>query len=504
MQNVLKCDRSLARVPFLPPNCPWRSQYESIVIPKVQYEFLMQRVLSPTTARYKILLSYLLWGGDRFQNKSLLLPCHLIANFFGYQDSSNINTGRLLQGFRDDVLANIADAVLDIGAHDWVEHKCRVINKVHLGVLQADFDAIGRENGPLKRAKDTPSGSMVYLQDGRTVSERKVQQGRRNSRVIREKAALCAHPVSRKLIETMDRVPDTLFGKRVNVRFDLAAIEISKIKDSHQRRSQEAILRRIDLDPKPLYFPSEHARTVRVFANGHIPNLKRNIRRILTDGWLEADLRCAQLAIASTLFDMGKTRSFLEKGGNIWNELLTPGHELSRAQRQEVKGVIKTAMYSMLYLRKEKKVAKTLQEELRGMGCKIPASEFLAHWIFRELEETSQIQATRLRKGQGLTDAFGQVHYAVNGRKPSSVMAQVNQSYELHLLEPVLDYVNAKNADGNFLVDPSEMKIVVWSHDGFNIAVRSRSRIPEYQQKLSEMVRARAIRLGIPVKLEWQ
>jgi len=313
-------------------------------------------VLTPRTAHHKILLSYLLWGSERFHDKSLLLPCHLIANFFGYSESSNINTWSFLQDFRNDVLARIPEAVLEITDHDWLEHKCRAVGKFHLGVLEAEFDALGRENGRLVRAQQMPSGSMVYLHDGSIVSERKVQAVRQSSRVFHEQAALCAHPVSRKFIETMNRVPDTLFGQRVDAVFDMAAMEVGKIKDPHQRRSQEAILRRIDLDPKPRYFPSPQGRTARVFANGHIPNLKRNIREIFTAGWPEADLRCAQLAIASTLFGMEKTRSFLAGGGNVWDELLTPVNGLLRSHRQEIKGAIKTAIYSMLYLRRESKV----------------------------------------------------------------------------------------------------------------------------------------------------
>ena len=158
----------------------------------------------------------------------------------------------------------------------------------------------------------------------------------------------------------------------------------------------------------------------------------------------------------------------------------------------------------MLYLRKEKKAAKILEEELLAMGCETPASRFLAHWIFRELVESSGIQAKRLRDGHGMVDAFGQTHYACGGRIPSSVMAQVNQSYELYLLEPVIDYVNAKDANGKLLLDPDEMRIVLWSHDGFNIAVRRKCRITAYQEKLSKLVLERATAAGIPVRLKWR
>lgn len=503
MHDVLKGDRFLSRVLLLPPSCPWRNQFESIVMPKVQYEFLMQRVLTAKTARYKILLSYLLWGGEQFHDKSLLLPCHLIANFFGYPESSNINTGNLLQEFRRDVLAQIPGAVLEIGEHDWLEHQCRRVVFFHLGVRQAEFDALGRVNGRFVSARHMPAGSMVYLHDGSAATRRSAQKLRQDRDDCYKRSVTKAHPASQKVIETMVRVPESVFARQVNQCLGLAAAKIESIKDPDLRRSQEAILRRIDIDPVPRYSCSLRERTHRVFANGHIPNLKRDIRTIFTSNWPEADLSCAQLAIASAIWEMENVRVFLDNGGSVWDELLAPVQGLSGVHRQQVKSAIKTAMYSMLYLRKENKVRSELQKGLDGLNCKTPASEFLAHWVFRELAEASQIQASRLRDGQGLSDAFGQVHFAAGGRKPSSVMAQVNQSYELYLLEPVLDYVNAKDANGNFLVNPKEMRVVLWSHDGFNIAVRKTDQITRYQQKLSKLVKERAQQKGIPAKLEW-
>jgi hypothetical protein len=499
-----KSGPTLPLVPSLPPDCPWRNQYETIVIPKVQHEFLMQRVLNARTARFKILLSYLLWGGERFQNKDLLLPCDLIANFFGHAKSYNLNTSKLLQEFFDDVLAQIPGAVLDIGAHDWLGHRCRRVKAFSLGALQSEFEALGRKNGRFLRAKDMPAGSMVYLHNGRVFSRCRAQKTLKHRDASISAQSIPAHPVSQKVLDTMQRVPELVFARHVGRCFARAAAEVENIKDSAVRRSQEAILRRIDIDPKPRYSHSLKDRTHRVFDNGHIPNLKRDIRKVFTAEWPEADLSCAQLAIASAIWGMNKTLAFLASGMDVWKELLTPAHGLSGAHKQQIKRAIKTAMYSMLYLRKEKKAAKALEEELLAIGCGISASRFLSHWIFQELAEASQTQAKRLRDGYGLADAFGQVHYACGGRAPSSVMAQVNQSYELYLLEPVIDFVNAKDADGRFLVNPDEMRIVLWSHDGFNIAVRRKCRIQAYQRKLSKLVRDRATQAGIPVRLEWR
>ena len=260
MHDLHRAKSSLARVALLPPNCPWRDQYESIVIPKAQYEFLMQRVLTPRMAHYKILLSYLLWGGERFHNKSLLLPCHLIANFFGYPESSNTNTGNLLRDFQRDVLSQIPGAVREVGAHDWLEHQCRRVEAFHLGELQTEFDALGRQNGQIKRARDKAAGPLVYLCDGRTFTRRSAQKLRRDLSNYDEEGLTKAHPVSEKVIETMARVPASVFARQVTKCFALAATQVESIKDPNVRRSQEAILRRIDIDPMPRYSHSLQGR----------------------------------------------------------------------------------------------------------------------------------------------------------------------------------------------------------------------------------------------------
>jgi hypothetical protein len=65
--------------------------------------------------------------------------------------------------------------------------------------------------------------------------------------------------------------------------------------------------------------------------------LKRDIRKVFTAEWPEADLSCAQLAIASAIWGMEKTRSFLASGMSVWKELLTPAHGLSGALKQQIK-----------------------------------------------------------------------------------------------------------------------------------------------------------------------
>lgn len=46
-----------------------------------------------------MLPGYLMWGGERFCDESLVSPCHLTVNLSGHAESSNLDTARLLQEF---------------------------------------------------------------------------------------------------------------------------------------------------------------------------------------------------------------------------------------------------------------------------------------------------------------------------------------------------------------------------------------------------------------------
>ncbi len=52
----------------------------------------------------------------------------------------------MLQDFRRDVLMQIPETVLQIGAYDWLGHPYRSVEAFNLGALQADFDVLKRKN----------------------------------------------------------------------------------------------------------------------------------------------------------------------------------------------------------------------------------------------------------------------------------------------------------------------------------------------------------------------
>jgi hypothetical protein len=83
------------------------------------------------------------------------------------------------------------------------------------------------------------------------------------------------------------------------------------------------ILRRILLQPQPIYSASRNGNTARLFTAGHIPDLKGEVRKVLTKGWHEADLRSSQLCICAWLWRIGPLMRFLCDNKNIWDYLFS-------------------------------------------------------------------------------------------------------------------------------------------------------------------------------------
>jgi hypothetical protein len=473
------------------------------MVPRKQYEFLMHTILGERNLRYKALASYLLWGTPGFLDEAQLLPCHFLANLFGWKNASNVNTTTLLDHFRRDVLAGIPGARLELDQHDWLERRCRSVREFHLGILEEELGSIRSTKRMASQESDGDANPLVFLHDGSPVSRRRITALKQKSQAAGERAAASAHPASRMVIETMASVPEAVFARRVTACFSEALEAVARIENPSARRAQENILRKIDVDPKPVYFPSGKGNTHRVFSRGHIPDLKREIRKIFTLPWPEADLRCSQLAIAARLWEMPRTTEFLASGYSVWEELLGLFPDDLGTLRQNVKACLKKALYALLYLKNSGKVQQDLQSDLDLIGLGVLAQKVMSHWLFSEINSFRRRQEKLLLKGGGLADAFGAIHHATDDRSPSSVISQVNQSYELYALWPVLEWVNQRDPSGALTVDPNEMRLVLWAHDGFSIACRRKDRVFSYQKKLSALVGARLNELGIMTTLEW-
>jgi hypothetical protein len=85
------------------------------------------------------------------------------------------------------------------------------------------------------------------------------------------------------------------------------------------------------------------------------------------------------------------------------------------------------------------------------------------------------------------------VPYDASGdRTEGSVLAQLSQAMELYLLMPVLDLA----------YETDEFGIVLWQHDGMNVAFKNQGRKDRWMRKIQTAVNRRAAELSIPTRLE--
>jgi hypothetical protein len=91
-----------------------------------------------------------------------------------------------------------------------------------------------------------------------------------------------------------------------------------------------------------LYQPAD--KTVRIFPYGErIVSLKSEVRRALTHGLIEGDLKSAQLAIAANLWNVTSIKEFLTQGGSIWEYL----YQLGSTNKDALKEVLYSLMFGM-------------------------------------------------------------------------------------------------------------------------------------------------------------
>ena len=226
------------------------------------------------------------------------------------------------------------------------------------------------------------------------------------------------------------------------------------------RIMQAGQLNGIHLCPKPLY--KAVSNSARLYTAGpSFLNLKSSVRDVFTEGWIKLDLRQAQFAILSKLWEAEGFRNYLEGiDGSVWNDLM------ARAEIQcssNAKGAVKTAAYAMLYGSREHVVRHKLAQEV-GEDA---ARRFMRLPVVRLILTQREARYEKLLLELGITDAYGnrrQLEPAKNKREQRSqamsMLACQAQSYELPILYPLIEYSRMTAGTEDPFI------ITAWLHDG--------------------------------------
>ena len=446
---------------------------------------------------YICMIQYLLFPDsvDPESGEIIICACDVLAVCKGQQKQCkqrNFKAWPFLLELQDKVLLDF----------DWFPYnsktrKCRRVRS--LGFSQDVLDRLDEELSSFD-----PEEKPVYFTSGlkrRNEDDRKDREKFRVQAVARIKEA--ENQETRRLLEYMNDLPPNSFTKVVNRHLQEAINVALEIPDENKRRKALQNLRAIRTVSQPFYQPSTKGNTVRIFPlNNSILTLNKKVRKVLTQDWTTYDLKSAQLAIVSTLWDVKEVQAFIQEDGSIWETLFNHMPFVQGTVLSEVKPILKKALYALVFgkkkdrfKRKGGKKAKVSEKGPKAKKRKAGQNSKYAEGVFVELggdmDEWSESffshplidllykarekELDRIIENQGAKDAFGRWLPIDTNESGSnrSIMAQVAQSYELKLLLPVLNLAESTN----------DFKILLWQHDGFSVKFSDRSKKPRWHNK---------------------
>ena len=220
----------------------------------------------------------------------------------------------------------------------------------------------------------------------------------------------------------------------------------------------------------PVYVESD--KTPRLYCTGwSLQNLSSEVRDVLLEGFVKADLRAAQAAILKKLWGVDLNPR------TLWEDL--------RRETGLSKNTLKTTVYGCAFgstwTTRRDYVAETegISKDAASRALRTPILE-------RIFKARDKAMATAIRQ-KGVSDAFGKTIPVNNMQDARSALACVAQSYEVMIIVPAIER----------LLD-ADVPIVAWLHDGFYVE-------PHHTTELDCAIQAAvevADNLGIETSLE--
>ncbi len=437
-------------------------------------------------------LQYLLFSDFRDEATGrIALPRSLIAAIEQKRDEPHYRALTFLDAFRRDVLA------FDIGEHLWTAdgeaRQGRVRTIQHL-ILPAAVDALAQAE---RRRIDSKNQERVCMATGKTWDWRQTKALRESELAEANERASAVEmcPETALAFTYLNSLKPHRFTaalRHLPIAIDMAD------KCDHAERELN-ILHGLHDRPMPTYVPSD--KTARLYTLGpSVLHLHRHLRKMLTQDWVVADLKSAQLAIVARVWGVGEINDYLQTGQSIWPDLCAHlGLEFTDAH----KSVVKTALYAITFGAGRRK----LQTIFGALGNgKMHRGLFLRHPVIQALLKARAVQFKQIRRDGGARDACGRfilLQRAMrNGQETRydnrrAVLACVAQSYELCLLKPVFEMAAAQRDE------PHGFTITTLLHDGITFVAHHPRDTEIWKEKITDAVRVQAQALGILTEIEY-
>jgi hypothetical protein len=421
-------------------------------------------------------LWYLFFGTSFDQDTDRLLLCRDTLAAIAKQDPANFVSKHFLREVEQKVLGEG-----NLRWSEWRQNHCRQLLKLKLGefaeTLRGEYEGRWDNSG------------FVFL-NGEPWSAAKAKHARKAERALAERIVPdCPH--AEFIQRYLNELARNQFTKIIKSNYRNAfSFAVETLRDEKLQRELR-LLRRVWLQPQPFYSASSNGNTARLFTNGHIPDLKREVRKILTKDWFEADLRSSQLCICAWLWRIEPLMRCLSDNKNIWDYLFSFFDFPERA-RPKAKKIFKKALYSICYGMGEFRLSWCIGEasDWTELG-RIIASRFPEIPLIRELLHARSIELEKIAHSGGAQTCYGKWIKVGNEIQPRDILAQIAQSWEMKLIFPAFQLA----------AQTEDFKIMIFQHDGFSVHFTRRPE--QWRERIQSVVNERAKALEIPTSLEW-
>jgi hypothetical protein len=366
---------------------------------------------------------------------------------------------------------------------DWEKGRCRQVTK---------FELPAHYKKALEKQKNSGK-SEVFFCGGQKYSARAVRemaQRKKLKQQLADSARMSAS--SKEIADYMNNSNPKPFRAIIRRNYQDALAVAKAITDRKKRQDALLVLEAIKKDPQPYYGPSREGHTARLFALGRKSLLQLNgdVRKELTRGWDEADLRSAHLAVNARMWGVDRLIRFLEEDGNIW-ELFYEHFDIPPKLKDKVKKVFKGTIYAIWFDRDPKLIGVILTNDLKKKGVERDGTIVYSMPFIRDIIEERERAKRRIVAEGGVTDCNGRF-ISLKRREPSSLMAEAAQAVEVEL---ILQAIRLAKTTEDF-------QITLIQHDGFSVDFRKDKDV--WQGRIERAIAAKAETMEIPTGLEWE
>lgn len=443
-----------------------------------------------TSESLKALHQYLLFPKYDVDDNKIIIPANFLSLLEGYgQWDENYSAISYLEDYRSNVAPNITWS-------SWTEGKSRRI--LDLGWDNEYMALVAQE-----RLGAFDNTGKVWFMSGKVVNKITVKKVRDTMQTLAVETSKANNKNAdmAMITEYMNEgVATNVFTKTIERNMPdakLAAVDMVRSLDKNARAKEMkvfdhtiSILRALETYPKDYYAPVSGG-TSRLFAlTSGLQNLPRRIRKVLTKGWIEADLVAAQTAINASVWKVESVDTFLANDGNVWRTLIT---DLGLPYSDGVKLAVKKAFYRLQFGGQLSTVKGEFTKRMNDLDIPASAEAFVSHWIVRDMYEGRERFKASIVENNGARGYYGE-WFSLDQHKVNTILSHVATSYEMALIAPIFELANKTD----------DFIITLYQFDGVSIHVMQKSRQQQVLARISKAVADKAKALGIHTKLEFE